>query len=76
MIAQLRGRLVEKHPNRVIVDVQGVGYLGHEMPVQRVARACRIQVDHVHPWGACVLEGEGPGHGIVAVDRLQRIVAH
>ena len=26
MIAQLRGRLVEKHPNRVIVDVQGVGY--------------------------------------------------
>ena len=26
MIALLRGRLVEKHPNRVIVDVQGVGY--------------------------------------------------
>ena len=26
MIAQIRGRLVEKHPNRVIVDVQGVGY--------------------------------------------------
>ena len=26
MIAQLRGRLVEKHPNRVIIDVQGVGY--------------------------------------------------
>ena len=26
MIGQLRGRLVEKHPNRVIVDVQGVGY--------------------------------------------------
>ena len=29
MIAQLRGRLVEKHPNRVIVDVQGVGYDVH-----------------------------------------------
>ncbi|MDP6579932.1 MAG: Holliday junction branch migration protein RuvA [Vicinamibacterales bacterium] len=26
MIARLRGRLVEKQPNRVIVDVQGVGY--------------------------------------------------
>ena len=26
MIAQLRGRIVEKHPNRVIVDVSGVGY--------------------------------------------------
>ena len=29
MIALLRGRLVEKHPNRVIVDVQGVGYDVH-----------------------------------------------
>src|SRR5207253_10412773 len=26
MIAHLRGRLLEKHPNRVIVDVQRVGY--------------------------------------------------
>ena len=26
MIALLRGRLAEKHPNRVILDVQGVGY--------------------------------------------------
>jgi Holliday junction DNA helicase RuvA len=26
MIASLRGRLVEKHPNRLIVDVHGVGY--------------------------------------------------
>lgn len=26
MIAYLRGRLLEKHPNRVVVDVQGVGY--------------------------------------------------
>jgi Holliday junction DNA helicase RuvA len=26
MIAQLRGKLIEKHPNQVIVDVQGVGY--------------------------------------------------
>ena len=26
LIAFLRGRLLEKHPNRVIVDVQGVGY--------------------------------------------------
>lgn len=26
MIAFLRGRLLEKHPNRLIVDVQGVGY--------------------------------------------------
>jgi Holliday junction DNA helicase RuvA len=29
MIAQLRGRVVEKHPNRVIVDVNGVGYDVH-----------------------------------------------
>jgi Holliday junction DNA helicase RuvA len=26
MIALIRGRLLEKHPNRVIVDVHGVGY--------------------------------------------------
>ena len=26
MIAFIRGRLLEKHPNRVIVDVHGVGY--------------------------------------------------
>ncbi len=26
MIAYLRGRIFEKHPNRVVVDVQGVGY--------------------------------------------------
>lgn len=26
MIAFLRGRLLEKHPNRLILDVQGVGY--------------------------------------------------
>jgi Holliday junction DNA helicase RuvA len=29
VIAFLRGRLLEKHPNRVIVDVQGVGYEVH-----------------------------------------------
>ncbi len=29
MIAHLRGRLLEKHPNRVIVDVSGVGYDVH-----------------------------------------------
>ncbi len=29
MIAQLRGRLLEKQPNRVIVDVNGVGYDVH-----------------------------------------------
>ena len=26
MIAHLRGRILEKHPNRVVVDVAGVGY--------------------------------------------------
>jgi len=26
MIAQLRGRVLEKHPNRIILDVAGVGY--------------------------------------------------
>ena len=26
MIAQLRGRILEKHPNRIVVDVSGVGY--------------------------------------------------
>ena len=29
MIAFLRGRLLEKHPNRLIIDVQGVGYEVH-----------------------------------------------
>ena len=29
MIAHLQGRLLEKHPNRLIVDVQGVGYEVH-----------------------------------------------
>jgi Holliday junction DNA helicase RuvA len=29
MIAHLRGRLLEKHPNRVIVDINGVGYDVH-----------------------------------------------
>jgi Holliday junction DNA helicase RuvA len=29
MIALLRGRVIEKHPNRVVVDVQGVGYDVH-----------------------------------------------
>ena len=29
MIAFLRGRLLEKHPNRVVVDVHGVGYDVH-----------------------------------------------
>jgi holliday junction DNA helicase RuvA len=29
MIAHLRGRLLQKHPNRVTIDVQGVGYEAH-----------------------------------------------
>jgi Holliday junction DNA helicase RuvA len=29
MIAFLRGRILEKQPNRIIVDVQGVGYELH-----------------------------------------------
>lgn len=29
MIAHLRGRLLEKHPNRLVIDVQGVGYEVH-----------------------------------------------
>jgi holliday junction DNA helicase RuvA len=29
MIAFLRGRLLERHPNRLVVDVQGVGYEVH-----------------------------------------------
>ena len=29
MIAYLRGRLLQKHPNRVTIDVQGVGYEAH-----------------------------------------------
>jgi holliday junction DNA helicase RuvA len=29
MIAHLKGRLLEKHPNRVIIDVHGVGYDVH-----------------------------------------------
>jgi holliday junction DNA helicase RuvA len=29
MIAHLRGRLIEKHPNRIILDVHGVGYDVH-----------------------------------------------
>ena len=29
MIAFLRGRVFDKHPNRIIVDVNGVGYEVH-----------------------------------------------
>ena len=29
MIAFLRGRVFDKHPNRIIVDVAGVGYEVH-----------------------------------------------
>ena len=29
MIAYLRGRVLDKHPNRIIIDVQGVGYELH-----------------------------------------------
>jgi holliday junction DNA helicase RuvA len=29
MIAFLRGRVIDKHPNRLIIDVQGVGYEVH-----------------------------------------------
>jgi holliday junction DNA helicase RuvA len=29
MISHLRGRLLEKHPNRITIDVQGVGYDAH-----------------------------------------------
>jgi holliday junction DNA helicase RuvA len=52
MIAHLRGRLLEKHPNRIIVDVQGVGYEAHvplstfyEMPEPGGEIALRI---HTH----------------------------
>ena len=40
MIAFLRGRLLEKHPNRVIVDVNGVGY-DVQVPAVDVLRARR-----------------------------------
>ena len=26
MIAHLRGSILEKHPNRIVIDVNGVGY--------------------------------------------------
>jgi len=26
VIAHLRGRILEKHPNRIVIDVNGVGY--------------------------------------------------
>jgi Holliday junction DNA helicase RuvA len=52
MIAYLRGRLLEKHPNRIIVDVQGVGYEAHvplstfyEMPEPGGEIALRV---HTH----------------------------
>ena len=53
MIAHLRGRLLEKHPNRVIVDVNGVGYDVHvplstfyEMaePGEEIALRARVEV--------------------------------
>lgn len=52
MISHLRGRLLEKHPNRVIIDVNGVGYDVHvplstfyEMPEPDGSIALRI---HTH----------------------------
>ncbi len=38
MIAFLRGRLLEKHPNRLVVDVHGVGYEVH-VPLSTFYRA-------------------------------------
>ena len=29
MIALLRGQVIDKHPDRLVVDVQGVGYAVH-----------------------------------------------
>jgi Holliday junction DNA helicase RuvA len=52
MIAHLRGRLLDKQPNRLIVDVQGVGYEVHVplstfYEVGEVGREVALQV-HTH----------------------------
>ncbi len=41
MIAFLRGRLLEKHPNRLVVDVNGVGYEVH-VPLSTFYRAPEV----------------------------------
>ncbi len=41
MIAFLRGRLIDKHPNRLVVDVQGVGYEVH-VPLSTFYRAPEV----------------------------------
>lgn len=44
MIALLRGRLLEKHPSRLIVDVHGVGY-DVQVPVSTFYQAGEVESD-------------------------------
>jgi len=75
MIAHLRGQLLEKHPNRVIVDVQGIGYDVHvplstfyEMAEPGGAIALRIHT-HVRE-DALVLYGFGTMLELQIFERL------
>ena len=52
MIAQLRGGLLEKHPNQLVVDVAGVGYdvtipMSTFQPWATSGRRCTLRV-HTH----------------------------
>ena len=51
MIARLRGKVIEAYPNRLVVDVQGVGYEVH-VPLSTF--------DHLHPSEGAVVKGAGP----------------
>jgi Holliday junction DNA helicase RuvA len=62
MIAALRGRILEKSPNRVVVDVQGVGYevhvplstyydLGEEGADVRLRVHTHVREDALHLYG-------------------------
>src|SRR3954471_15086989 len=49
MIARLRGRVVAKTPNGIVVDVNGVGYLVHATPsVSRLGDGEIVVETHTH----------------------------
>ncbi len=80
MIAFLRGRVLEKHPNRLIVDVAGVGY-DVEVPLSTFYNGRRAgRRDHAaHPHARARrsarplrLRDPARAHGVRAADRGER----
>ena len=72
MIASLRGKLLEKEPARVVVDVNGVGYevfiSAHDFYCLARARASDVSIDiHTHVREDVIaLYGFSPGRSVAS----------